>query len=887
MGIAASIVSAVLRSVVGDKLGSGLAKDLIGISIDGISEKGINEITDFIDTEKSKIESILSKENMKSMNIPEDYIDYVVVEIKDLFHKISITDEVLRQCKYDSMRLKDFMWNEYVALKNKPRHIECESEIKACLFAVAKALTKVMCESEEFSQNMLLQISRSVDDANVGLQKMSEYMKENFGKLDDNSQIVINILLTILEQIQKMNMQDDKGKSATDEEKKFKNNKKEDYIKNWNSRLFLHIDNDENPITLADAFVMPDYYINKCIERIGLISKDKLGSTIDRFIKYNRTSTLLITGVPGIGKSSITSWMANQYKDDEKFVILRFRDWDSEELENGLLKSICNTLKCNKSDLEDKILLLDGYDEMKSLNIRDKLLSDFWNDLKDFDFIKVIITSRPAYIDPIYFQNVIEVQRFDINKVDFFCRKVTGSGIDKKEKIESNLEVLGIPVILYMAIMSNVDIRENPTKPELYNRIFAKVGGIFDKFSLEGVEYDKGSQVLRNINNIEKYLKFLRDAAFVMFEKNNLSVSQNECPIPKLEVQRGEISVLEFPIKHLFENTKTDIEFIHKSIYDYFVSEYFFISINETICLSNKEIASILGKLFKNNNLSPEILEFLKYKIEKSQLYKVFDAINKSFQLMIQDGMTYYTGECYKNVITCEMNVFANMLELIHLWDEGCSLSLDDSFCRYLIYNECFGLNLKGVILRLGKDESKNKMLDLTKAVSIPRVNLRGADLRDADLEGVDLNRSDLSSARFQFANLVYANLSKAILKNASLIGADLRCANLTDADLTGAELDRSEWYAADVKKIFSQLKSTKFTYIVIADYKKKRLYKNELFPDINSPSDSDSNLFLNSELRQNLEEAGIDLLDFVMMNDDEKMKALEANGLDSHIFKS
>ena len=43
--------------------------------------------------------------------------------------------------------------------------------------------------------------------------------------------------------------------------------------------------------------------------------------------------------------------------------------------------------------------------------------------------------------------------------------------MDKKENIESNLEVLGIPVILYMAIMSKVDISENLSKPEIYNRM--------------------------------------------------------------------------------------------------------------------------------------------------------------------------------------------------------------------------------------------------------------------------------------------------------------------------------------------------------------------------------------------------------------------------------
>lgn len=42
MGFAASVISVVLKSVVGEKLGDGLVKELTDITIDGISEKGVN-----------------------------------------------------------------------------------------------------------------------------------------------------------------------------------------------------------------------------------------------------------------------------------------------------------------------------------------------------------------------------------------------------------------------------------------------------------------------------------------------------------------------------------------------------------------------------------------------------------------------------------------------------------------------------------------------------------------------------------------------------------------------------------------------------------------------------------------------------------------------------
>ncbi len=65
MGFAASVISVVLKSVVGEKLGDGLVKELTDITIDGISEKGVNDIRNFINEGKAKIENILSEEKMK------------------------------------------------------------------------------------------------------------------------------------------------------------------------------------------------------------------------------------------------------------------------------------------------------------------------------------------------------------------------------------------------------------------------------------------------------------------------------------------------------------------------------------------------------------------------------------------------------------------------------------------------------------------------------------------------------------------------------------------------------------------------------------------------------------------------------------------------------
>ena len=122
---------------------------------------------------------------MKSIGISEDNIDYVITEIKELLSKIDITDEVLRQCKYDSMNLSVFLWDKYRECKND--YIECESEIKRCLFAVAEALIKLVRESDDFEKDILIHISNAVDEIQLveqsnfqNLNAMIEKTFENF-----------------------------------------------------------------------------------------------------------------------------------------------------------------------------------------------------------------------------------------------------------------------------------------------------------------------------------------------------------------------------------------------------------------------------------------------------------------------------------------------------------------------------------------------------------------------------------------------------------------------------------------------------------------------------------------------------------------------------------
>lgn len=625
---------------------------------------------------------------------------------------------------------------------------------------------------------------------------------------------------------------------AADLETKFHNNKKQNYIETWDSKLFLHFDNDKKPLTLSEAFIMPDYKCHTKMRRMGFSDEDKLSDIIEKFVNYTRSSRMLITGVPGIGKTSITAWIANKYKDDENIVILRFRDWEREELEKGLIKSICNTLKCQKQDLENIVLVLDGFDEIKALDIRESLLRAFFNESLDLKNFKFIITSRPTYINFDTFQNVFEILPFDSKKVSMFYQRVTGNELEQEKIDPDNLEVLGIPVILYMAIVSGIDLAQKATKPELYERIFAENGGIFDKFYYEGVGYDEGAQVFRNPENIKKYLKFLQDTAFMMFDHNSDSLPRENCQIPELEFDKGAVPLLEFPIKYLFERSDVNIEFIHKSIYEYFVADYIAASMCKGVKLSAEDFAGMFGDLLKHNRLPPDILEFLKYKVEMEELNSKSSVIKDTFELMLQDGMIYYTGKSYKNVIDCEMSVFVNMLDIVHLW-EWTSLKFNSLITTYLSYNRYFGLNLKNTDLSgANLSEANLRKANLRKAnlseanltgayllgANLSEANLTGAHLLRADLKGANLSQASLLGANLRVTNLLAADLTEANLLGVDLIKANLSRANLSGADLSGADLTMANLHGADLTEANLSGVDLRETHLINADLRQVKI---------------------------------------------------------------
>ena len=136
------------------------------------------------------------------------------------------------------------------------------------------------------------------------------------------------------------------------------------------------------------------------------------------------------------------------------------------------------------------------------------------------------------------------------------------------------------------------------------------------------------------------------------------------------------------------------------------------------------------------------------------------------------------------------MDVFFNMLEILHLWKDA-HLELDNSVVGYLRYNRNIHLNLKGTILRAGKKDN-NWVLNLTKGLYLKDVYLEGANLEGANLMGANLEGANLKDANLREADLRDTNLKEADLREADLRGADLSLAKIQDAEFEGAKFEKA-----------------------------------------------------------------------------------------------
>lgn len=626
--------------------------------------------------------------------------------------------------------------------------------------------------------------------------QIDRHMQEGFKKSCQNEEEILKVTRDVKRSIDEMN----RGKCYKTTNKSSLINRAEGYTEKWNKNVFLNDFNEEDE-NAGINIKLREIYVEECLPHYiwknNTKSSDKLRNLLIKYvINNNDRKMLLILGQPGIGKSTLITWiMANLVEKKDDIYVYQF----SSDLENinwqskNVLNDIFSAIGLEYDELENKTLILDGFDEIYTDSDRERILNKLNQELKRLNILKsfsMIITCRENYVYNLQYLDCdyIVLQAWDEAQIEKFCRTYWGKcgndiSEDTIQKVLENKEIFGIPLILYMLLALDITIVRNSSIVDVYDQIF----------SLEkGVIYDRRYDSEHRLNDpeIKEHIyRISQKMAFWMFENNadRAFISQEkfeeiceeemeEIEMKNVDIQSDTLIGNFFKLKYCEGKGTDELQFVHRSIYEYFVAIYFSGSLHKL--KSKEEWAGKLGELLKDGRLTLQMLEFIKYKFDSIEEYNLSDIAKEVFNIMLRDDMTYYVKRKYKNIVDREMNIFSNMLEVVLLWNNKLG-ELDNKVVSYLRRNYVKALNLHGIDLN-GEDLGE---------VDLNDVDLREANLRWAELIGTYLRRADLSGADLREANLVAADLRAATLKGTDLRGANLRGANLYGADLREADL--------------------------------------------------------------------------------------------------
>lgn len=151
----------------------------------------IDKITEYILGESLSMKKVLSGNYMISEGISEEYVDYVIKEIRMFIKKLQDKniDEIRSQHGYENMELADFLWRMYCDLNSGEEFAEYAADLKRGLFVIAKAWNEPSEEAPiiEFIKRIDSKTSRvllGVEDVKSDTEELKKEAKDTDRKID-------------------------------------------------------------------------------------------------------------------------------------------------------------------------------------------------------------------------------------------------------------------------------------------------------------------------------------------------------------------------------------------------------------------------------------------------------------------------------------------------------------------------------------------------------------------------------------------------------------------------------------------------------------------------------------------------------------------------------
>lgn len=773
-------------------------------------------VNDGVDFSKPKIKSVINdKRNQNFSTKIYRVIEKALNIVTD--KKFKDTDEL-----YDAM---ERIFNEFRDNGDTLESVRCGLRMlgsdvsdQRCENFLEKFYNELCQDNDLYKRNSLILQQKGIKINQQEFYQLNETVESGFAELNRKVNKIDEKIRISYKNEDEYNLQNRESvKSRTQE-----------YADIWNKNMFLNNfdKRDENAgvnIKLSDVFL--DEHLPHYIWCDNKNERSDLKDLFSEYIGENRDNRmLLVLGQPGIGKSTLITWLAaNFYNYSDKILVYKFAydlkniDWHSGDF---LVAEIIKTLDISYDSLDGKLLILDGFDEISTRGSRVEILNYlFQKMIKENNVSKfsVIITCRENYIEnleSIRFK-YITLKTWDEKQIKSFCKifqKKAKNNVSENTimKLVENNAILGVPLILYMIVALNISVEKEGSIVDVYDKIFTIDGGIYDRCI-----NNKNFAEPHRISNLKKQIhQISRDIAIRIFENNPVGsyISKEEyhiiCSnvIQKFDRKEEDIQA-DFLIGNYFTSVKhcegidtEQLYFVHRSIYEYFVVEAMYSSIeNAMIKLtdeSQEELAEKIVNYLKQGIISNTIGEYLQYKLLK--FYNSFcNEKGDKFYLwwegtvekLISNGMFYYTqknGQQYKNILDKEILCFLNLIKILRL-------VLKTSKREYILKSVDKVQLEKYIRFTLTQCRMERRVgmeiLNLSK-IFLEGVNLSGADIKMADLKRANLKGVDLSDTDLSGADLSGVDFREVNLENANLFGANLTGANLTSTNLSWTNLN-------------------------------------------------------------------------------------------------
>ena len=615
--------------------------------------------------------------------------------------------------------------------------------------------------------------------------------------------------------------------------------------------------------SLEELYMQPSYYKSK--EEFGNVEQ-----LFEEFISEEESGVLWIIGEPGHGKTSmcikaVADYLLNmRYQQVSGVFWFRLNPHDVPEMVGNQKLTLEKVFSWGFIDssrdktialdeMKGGLVFLDGFDELKSslekYDILDNQFHTQVNQLAERYKLHIVVTSRTRALEQV--KSCTE-EDLKIGNAEIKCKfRDGGSRINDVKMLapltdEEQLAWINELIILrnnngkdasdlelyrqtFYTLQKNEDIKELLEIPILLRMI---VQNCFEPSSGNRVElyrnlFDK-TLLRQGIEDQRNRLHSIyREIAFRIF------VYDGNCA----ELSKGEFKDITGSDAYLYQyylhspETKTEtghdektqyrITFLHKSFYQYFLSEFFY---EKLLTITDIQGGKDFLKYLWSRRIDKYTLDNLRYSAKDVNIACkcVLGAI-KETDAILPDYVNVSDSKEYLGNYAMANNVFWNALSACsYLFQKEASqeswdltgriaklLSNYDCSRIFLRLSSLSYVHLSGARLNgANLSEANMKRIDLSRShlngAHLSHANLKGAilsgaNLSEADLSDVNLKSAHLSRANLSIANLSHANLGRANLTRTNLRGANLSNTNLRKADLSLADLSLAVLCDADL----------------------------------------------------------------------------------------